>query len=62
MFRISVSVYLVYTKVLLLRYMQFAVKARQSFAVEHLPVVQWVVGLIPHGGPIELFLFPASAP
>ena len=22
----------------------------------------WVLGLIPHGGPIELFLGPASAP
>ena len=25
-------------------------------------MVQWVVGLIRHGGPIELFLIPASAP
>ena len=25
-------------------------------------MVQWVVGLILHGGPIELFLVPASAP
>ena len=25
-------------------------------------MVQWVVGSIPHGGPIELFLVPASAP
>ena len=26
-------------------------------------MVQWVVGSIPHGGgPIELFLIPASAP
>ena len=22
----------------------------------------WVIGSIPHGGPIELFLVPASAP
>ena len=25
-------------------------------------VVRWVIGLILHGGPIELFLVPASAP
>ena len=25
-------------------------------------MVQWIVGLILHGGPIELFLVPASAP
>ena len=25
-------------------------------------MVRWVVGLILHGGPIELFLVPASAP
>ena len=25
-------------------------------------MVQWVVGLSPRGGPIELFLIPASAP
>ena len=25
-------------------------------------MVRWVVGLILHGGPIELFLIPASAP
>ena len=25
-------------------------------------MVRWVVGLIPHGGPIELFLVTASAP
>ena len=25
-------------------------------------MAQWVVGSIPHGGPIELFLIPASAP
>ena len=24
-------------------------------------MVRWVVGSIPHGGPIELFLHPASA-
>ena len=23
-------------------------------------IVQWIVGLIPHGGPIELCLVPAS--
>ena len=30
--------------------------------VEHPLMVRWVIGLIPHGGPIELFLVPASAP
>ena len=25
-------------------------------------MVRWVVGSIPHGGPIELFIVPASAP
>ena len=25
-------------------------------------MVQWVMGLIPHGGPIQPFLVPASAP
>ena len=25
-------------------------------------MVRWDVGSIPHGGPIELFFFPASAP
>ena len=25
-------------------------------------MVRWVVGSIPHGGPIELFLVPASTP
>ena len=25
-------------------------------------MVQWVIGSIPHGGPIELFLVPVSAP
>ena len=25
-------------------------------------MVRWVVGFILHGGPIELFLIPASAP
>ena len=25
-------------------------------------MVQWVIGSIPHGDPIELFLIPASAP
>ena len=27
--------------------------------VEHLLIVQWVVGSFPHGGPIKLFLIPA---
>ena len=30
--------------------------------VEHLLMVKWVVGSILHGGPIELFLVPASDP
>ena len=30
--------------------------------VESLLMVQWVIRSIPHGGPIELFLYPASAP
>ena len=25
-------------------------------------MVKWIIGLILHGGPIELFLIPASAP
>ena len=29
--------------------------------VEHLLMVQSVIGSIPHGGPIQIFLFPASA-
>ena len=36
--------------------------ARCSFVVEHPLEVQWVVGSILHGGPIELFLVPASVP
>ena len=36
--------------------------ARCSFMVEHPLMVQWVNGLIPHSGPIELFLVPASVP
>ena len=32
------------------------------FWQERFLMVQWVVGLILHGGPIELFLVPASAP
>ena len=34
---------------------------RCSSMVKHLLTVWWVVGSIHHGGPIELFLFPASA-
>ena len=33
-----------------------------SLVVELLPVVQWVIGLILLGGPIELFFVLASAP
>ena len=36
--------------------------ARCSFVVEHPLEVHWVVGSILHGGPIELFLVPASVP
>ena len=36
--------------------------ARCSSFVEYLPMVQCVVGLIPHGGLTELFLIPASGP
>ena len=28
--------------------------------VEWLLMVRWVIGSIPHGGPIELFLIPAK--
>ena len=35
---------------------------RCSSVAEHPLLVQWVVGSIPHGGPIELFFVPASAP
>ena len=30
--------------------------------MEHPLMVCWVIGSIPHGGPIELFLVPTSAP
>ena len=30
--------------------------------VKCLLLVQWVIRLIPHGGPIELFLIPDSTP
>ena len=29
--------------------------------VKHLLMVQWVLGSIPHGGPIALFLIPDSS-
>ena len=35
---------------------------KYSSIVEHLLVVQWVIGSICHGGPNELFLVPSSAP
>ena len=35
---------------------------RSSSVVECLLMVRWVIGLILHGGLIELFLVPASAP
>ena len=34
---------------------------RCSSMVEHLLMVQWFTGLIPRGGPVELFLIPVSA-
>ena len=36
--------------------------AGRSSEVERLLMVRWIVGSILHGGPIELFLIPASAP
>ena len=33
-----------------------------SVVVERLLMVRWVIGSILHGGPIELFLIPVSAP
>ena len=36
--------------------------ARCTSVVERSLMVRWVVGLIIHGGPIELFLVPANAP
>ena len=41
-------------------YLVFFVRARCRSVVEHLLMVRWVIGLIPHGGPTELFLFPAD--
>ena len=32
-----------------------------SSVVECALIMQWIVGSIPHGGPIELILIPASA-
>ena len=37
-------------------------RARCSSIVEHPLRVRWVIGSIPHGGPIELFPVPASVP
>ena len=34
--------------------------ARCSFVVERALMMRWVTGLIPHDGPIELFLVPAT--
>ena len=36
--------------------------ARCRYVAEHLLMVWWVVGSILHSRPIDLFLFPASAP
>ena len=38
---------------------QFHLGAKCSSVVGHLFMVQWVVGLILHGGPIEPFIIPA---
>ena len=35
---------------------------RCSSVVDHLLMACWVIGSIPHGGPIELFPLPASVP
>ena len=37
-------------------------EVRCSSLVEHPLMVQWVIRSIPHGGPTELFLVPASTP
>ena len=37
-------------------------RVRCSSVVEHLFMVRWVVGSIPHDVLIEIFLIPASAP
>ena len=39
-----------------------AVGTGLSSAIKHLLEVWWVVGSIPCGGPIKLFLVPASIP
>ena len=36
-------------------------RARCRSLVERLPMLRWVVGSIPHGGRIDLFLVPANA-
>ena len=36
--------------------------AGRSSEVEHFLMVQWIVGSILYGGPIELFFIPSSAP
>ena len=36
-------------------------KERLTSMVEHLLMVRWVIGSIPHGGPVQLFPIPASA-
>ena len=44
------------------KYQNIVSRPRYSSMVERPLMVHWVVGLIPHGGPIELFLALASAP
>ena len=47
---------------LLIAYLPFPTKSINIGSFVVLIMVQWVVRSILHGGPIELFLVPASAP
>ena len=37
-------------------------ETRCSSMIEHQLMMQWVIGSIPHGEPVELYLIPAYAP
>ena len=37
-------------------------RVRYNSMVVHLLTMRWVIGTIPHGGHIELFLIPSGAP
>ena len=37
-------------------------ETQKLIMVEHQLMVMWVIRSIPHGGPTELFLIPASVP